>query len=106
MHRFPTVFQMQSQAHHGKTPVHQHQVSAAPPVLLLQVQFFGAVTKQTPYMIITELMHGGSLADMFREAEFPDMRRAVELCLHCARGMNYLHNRSPHVSSAAASRCH
>lgn len=30
------------------------------------VQFFGAVTKQTPYMIITEFMGCGSMADMFR----------------------------------------
>lgn len=30
------------------------------------VQFFGAVTKQTPYMIITEFMACGSMADMFR----------------------------------------
>lgn len=59
------------------------------------VQFFGAVTKKKPYMIITELMQGGSLADMLREAEFPNMRRAVELCMHMARGMNYLHGRSP-----------
>lgn len=30
------------------------------------VQFFGAVTKRTPYMIITEFMACGSMADMFR----------------------------------------
>lgn len=30
------------------------------------VQFFGAVTKQTPYMIVTEFMSCGSMADMFR----------------------------------------
>jgi serine/threonine protein kinase len=30
------------------------------------VQFFGAVTKQTPYMIVTEFMSCGSMSDMFR----------------------------------------
>jgi hypothetical protein len=68
------------------------------------VQFFGAVTKKQPYMIITELMQGGSLADMLREAEFPDMRRAVELAQHMARGMNYLHNRTPQVCVGVGSR--
>lgn len=32
------------------------------------VQFFGAVTKQKPFMIITEFMGCGSMADMFRAA--------------------------------------
>eukprot|EP00879_Flechtneria_rotunda_P018122 GHRR01019004.1.p1 GENE.GHRR01019004.1~~GHRR01019004.1.p1 ORF type:complete len:502 (+),score=132.95 GHRR01019004.1:177-1682(+) len=59
------------------------------------VQFFGAVTKQTPYMIITEFMGCGSMADMFRSKEFPSLRRAVQLALDCARGIAYLHNHNP-----------
>ncbi|KAF8063844.1 TRN1 [Scenedesmus sp. PABB004] len=59
------------------------------------VQFFGAVTKQTPYMIITEFMGCGSMADMFRSREFPSLRRAVQLALDCARGIAYLHNHHP-----------
>lgn len=30
------------------------------------VQFLGACTKQEPYILITELMPGGSMADTFR----------------------------------------
>lgn len=59
------------------------------------VQFFGAVTKKMPYMIITEFMGCGSLADMFRNKDFPSLRRAVQLALDCARGMAYLHNHQP-----------
>lgn len=64
------------------------------------VQFFGAVTKQTPYMIVTEYMGVGSLADMFK-AQGPKsclpLPRAVQLALDCAKGMAYLHNRQPMV---------
>lgn len=30
------------------------------------VQFFGAVTKSMPYMIVTEFMGAGSMADMLK----------------------------------------
>ena len=30
------------------------------------VQFLGACTKQEPYILVTELMSGGSMADTFR----------------------------------------
>ncbi|KAG2500845.1 hypothetical protein HYH03_001606 [Edaphochlamys debaryana] len=59
------------------------------------VQFLGAVTKQTPFMIVTEYMVGGSLADLFKGQRFPGMWRAVQLALDMARGLAYLHNRSP-----------
>ncbi|PNW74839.1 hypothetical protein CHLRE_12g507750v5 [Chlamydomonas reinhardtii] len=66
------------------------------------VQFLGAVTKQTPFMIVTEYMVGGSLADLFRGASsaargqrFPSMWRSIQLALDMARGLAYLHNRSP-----------
>lgn len=59
------------------------------------VQFFGAVTKQKPFMIITEFMGCGSMADMFRGGETPSLRRAVQLALDCARGIAYLHNHNP-----------
>ncbi|KAF6260215.1 protein kinase [Scenedesmus sp. NREL 46B-D3] len=59
------------------------------------VQFFGAVTKQTPYMIVTEFMSCGSMSDMFRSREFPSLRRSVQLALDCARGIAYLHNHNP-----------
>lgn len=57
----------------------------------------GAVTKQTPFMIVTEYMVGGSLADLFKGQRFPSMWRAVQLALDMARGLAYLHNRTPHV---------
>ncbi|EFJ50688.1 hypothetical protein VOLCADRAFT_88470 [Volvox carteri f. nagariensis] len=59
------------------------------------VQFLGAVTKQTPFMIVTEYMVGGSLADLFKGQRFPSMWRSVQLALDMARGLAYLHNRSP-----------
>ncbi|GIL70021.1 hypothetical protein Vretimale_3301 [Volvox reticuliferus] len=59
------------------------------------VQFLGAVTKQTPFMIVTEYMVGGSLADLFKGQRFPTMWRSVQLALDMARGLAYLHNRSP-----------
>lgn len=57
------------------------------------VRFFGACTKQQPYMIVTEFLPGGSLADMFKRSDiyFPSMRRAVLMALDCAKGMTYLH---------------
>lgn len=61
------------------------------------VQFLGAVTKQLPYMIVTEYMPGGSLSDVFKGTEFPSLWRAITLALDCAKGLAYLHNRSPHA---------
>ena len=65
----------------------------------LQVQFLGAVTKQQPYMIVAEYLSGGSLADYFKASHFPTLKRAVGLALDTAKGMNYLHNRSPQVGA-------
>lgn len=57
------------------------------------VRFFGACTKRQPYMIVTEYLPGGSLADLFRRSEhyFPSMRRAVAMALDCAKGCAFLH---------------
>jgi len=59
------------------------------------VQFLGACTKREPYILVTELMSGGSLADAFRRTEAFPFRRAVEIALDAARGLAYLHNRRP-----------
>ena len=59
------------------------------------VQFLGACTKREPYILLTELMAGGSLADAFRRTEAFPFRRAVEIALDAARGLAYLHNRRP-----------
>eukprot|EP00192_Tetraselmis_astigmatica_P011618 CAMPEP_0117674136 /NCGR_PEP_ID=MMETSP0804-20121206/14867_1 /TAXON_ID=1074897 /ORGANISM="Tetraselmis astigmatica, Strain CCMP880" /LENGTH=365 /DNA_ID=CAMNT_0005482965 /DNA_START=424 /DNA_END=1518 /DNA_ORIENTATION=+ len=60
------------------------------------VQFLGACTKHQPYMLVTELMYGASLADAYRLENFQlSLRRSIELALDAARGMNYLHLRSP-----------
>lgn len=39
-----------------------------------------------------ELMHGGSLADAFRERCIITLRRALEISLDCARGLAYMHS--------------
>lgn len=59
------------------------------------VQFLGACTKREPYILVTELMAGGSLADAFRRTEAFPFRRAVQIALDAARGLAYLHNRRP-----------
>lgn len=59
------------------------------------VQFLGACTKKEPYILVTELMTGGSLADAFKLPEAFPMRRALEVALDAARGLAYLHNRQP-----------
>ena len=64
-------------------------------LLCSQVQFLGAVTKTQPYMIVTEYMTGGSLLDLFKSRRGLSTWRSIQLCLDCARGMAYLHNRSP-----------
>ena len=56
------------------------------------VQFLGACTRKQPFMIITEYMPGGSLADLLRRpSSFPSMRRAIVMAIDCARAMTYLH---------------
>ncbi|CAD7702248.1 unnamed protein product [Ostreobium quekettii] len=60
------------------------------------VQFLGAVTRSQPFMIVTEFMAGGSLSDVFKSGIKLSNQRSVELALDCARGMSYLHRRSPH----------
>lgn len=62
------------------------------------VQFLGAATHSQPYMIVTEFLPGGSLTDLFKRvhsgaAAPPSLRRATEMALDCARGMQYLHAR-------------
>lgn len=51
------------------------------------VQFLGGCTKSKPYMIVTELMAGGSMADIFKDGGKLSLRRGVEMALDCARGM-------------------
>uniref|UniRef100_A0A061RQQ6 Protein kinase domain-containing protein n=2 Tax=Tetraselmis sp. GSL018 TaxID=582737 RepID=A0A061RQQ6_9CHLO len=60
------------------------------------VQFLGACTRDKPYMIVTELMSGGSLLDAFLRNECKlSLRRALELARDAACGLNYLHQRRP-----------
>ncbi|KAK9810142.1 hypothetical protein WJX72_005510 [[Myrmecia] bisecta] len=59
------------------------------------VQFLGACTKQEPYVLITELMTGGSLADAMRLQRVFPLRRAMEIAVDTARGLAYLHNKRP-----------
>ena len=57
------------------------------------VQFLGGCTKQEPYLLVTELMSGGSLADAFRSQRVFALRRALEIAVDCARGLAHLHNK-------------
>lgn len=59
------------------------------------VQFLGACTKQEPYVLVTELMTGGSLADAMRLQQPFTIRRAMEICIDTARGLAYMHNKKP-----------
>ncbi|BDA49507.1 Integrin-linked protein kinase 1 [Coccomyxa sp. Obi] len=68
------------------------------------VQFLGAVTHSQPYMMITEFLPGGSLTDLFKRVNSgatspPSLRRATEMALDCARGMQYLHARNKNKMS-------
>ena len=59
------------------------------------VQFLGACTRQEPYVLVTELMTGGSLADAMRLQQAFTVRRAMEMCIDTARGLAYMHNKKP-----------
>ena len=67
------------------------------------VHFLGACTKSEPYILVTELMTGGSLADALRVMPSAlTMRRSVEMALDTAQGLAYMHNR--HASPCAPCR--
>lgn len=59
------------------------------------VQFLGACTRQEPYVLVTELMTGGSLSDAMRLQQPFTLRRAMEVCIDTARGLAYMHNKKP-----------
>ncbi|CAG9465309.1 unnamed protein product [Pedinophyceae sp. YPF-701] len=61
------------------------------------VQMLGACTKKKPYMLVTEFVPGGSLADVFRMQGALTVRRVVEIALDIARGMAYLHANSKSI---------
>jgi len=60
------------------------------------MQFLGACTSKEPYMIITEYMPAGSVADILGKEFHIGVRRSAEIALHTARGMAYLHERKPY----------
>uniref|UniRef100_A0A061RE69 Kinase-like protein n=1 Tax=Tetraselmis sp. GSL018 TaxID=582737 RepID=A0A061RE69_9CHLO len=59
------------------------------------MQCLGAVTSKKPFMIITEYMPMGSVADILEKSINLGLQRFAELALHTARGMAYLHQRQP-----------
>jgi serine/threonine protein kinase len=61
------------------------------------VHFLGACTLEQPFLIVTEIMEGGSLETALRGGARFSLRRALEIALDCARGLEYLH--VPHPSS-------
>lgn len=46
-------------------------------------------------MLVQEFMLDGSLADWFKRPTGLSMALSIRMCLDCARGMTYLHCRSP-----------
>lgn len=60
------------------------------------VQFLGACTRSNPVTIVSEVLEGGSLGDALQTRPRPPLRRALEIALDCARGLNCLHCASPH----------
>lgn len=62
------------------------------------VLFMGAVTRSPNLSIVTEFLHRGSLYRLLhRPNNQLDERRRLRMALDAARGMNYLHNRSPMI---------
>ena len=56
-----------------------------------QVPLLGASVKRRPYMIVTELMTGGSVWDTLKGGGQFSMWRTLMLALDFARGMDHLH---------------
>jgi len=54
-------------------------------------------TRSTPVMIISELCPNGDLFDYIRNVPPPSLRRVLNLMLDIARGIEYLHLRTPSV---------
>eukprot|EP00892_Ulva_mutabilis_P012550 jgi/Ulvmu1/9668/UM055_0006.1 len=61
------------------------------------VQFLGACTRSEPVVVVSEIMDGGSLEDALRLRRRLPLRRALEIALDCARGLNYIHLANPHA---------
>ena len=60
------------------------------------VQFLGTtVSAEGLTSIVSEYMAGGSLETLFRAEELLPLRQSVKMALDCARGMAYLHGRTP-----------
>ena len=58
------------------------------------VQFLGASTRRTPFMIVSELAVG-SLHSLSELPVQPGLDRAAELALQAAHGLGYMHERKP-----------
>ena len=59
------------------------------------LQFLGASTRRTPFMIVTELAVG-SLQSLAELPVQPGLDRATELALQVAYGLGYMHERKPY----------
>eukprot|EP00892_Ulva_mutabilis_P001690 jgi/Ulvmu1/11521/UM078_0010.1 len=60
------------------------------------VQFLGVCMHSEPVLFVSEMMAGGSLAVALQRRRQPPLRRALEVALDCARGLNCLHLAWPH----------
>jgi tRNA A-37 threonylcarbamoyl transferase component Bud32 len=61
------------------------------------VQFLGVVisSETSQVSIVSEFMQGGSLDEIFRRGNMLSICEAANMALDCARGMAYLHGRTP-----------
>lgn len=60
------------------------------------VQFLGTTTSAEGLTsLVSEFMGGGSLEQVFRSEELLTLKSSTQMALDCARGMAYLHGRSP-----------
>ncbi|XP_073065013.1 serine/threonine-protein kinase 12-like [Primulina eburnea] len=61
------------------------------------VQFLGVLKYPDHLVFLTEYLQNGSLYDILRRKGRLDMQTAVAFSLDIARGMNYLHQHTPHA---------
>ncbi|KAG1756367.1 uncharacterized protein EDB91DRAFT_1092276 [Suillus paluster] len=54
-------------------------------------------TRETPVMIVSELCSNGDLFDYIRNVPAPSLKKALNIMLDIARGLEYLHMRKPSV---------
>lgn len=68
-------------------------------------RFFGAVETSNELFITAEYIQGSSLWDLVNSAAELPFSRRLEIALDAARGLAYLHSRSPPVLHSDVKGC-